>query len=58
MSGNLLTKQISRFSRLMVSEQPVCPACGSTKIIERGFAGSNRRHSCRDCGFTAYIDQY
>jgi len=27
----------------------VCPQCGSSNIIKRGFEGANLRYDCRDC---------
>ena len=30
----------------------LCPQCGSYDIVKHGFAGSNMRYSCNECGET------
>ena len=36
----------------------ICPQCGSSHIITRGFEGSNLRYECYDCKQTTYIQDY
>jgi len=33
----------------------VCPQCGSSDIIKRGFEDVNLRYDCESCGETTYI---
>lgn len=34
----------------------VCPKCGSSNIIKRGFDGYNLRYDCKDCGTETYVE--
>lgn len=36
----------------------ICPTCGSSNIIKRGFAGSNLRYDCQDCGKLTHIEDW
>jgi transposase-like protein len=35
---------------------PICPECGSSNIVERGYEGINHRHDCKDCGIKTRFD--
>jgi hypothetical protein len=56
MTAGVFRKIVGQLSNYTIAGEPVCPYCGSTNIIVRGFAGSNRRHDCIDCGSTVRID--
>nr|WP_319375834.1 hypothetical protein [uncultured Methanoregula sp.] len=53
--SKILNKLIGRFTGFVVAGEPVCPSCGSTQVIERGFDGYNRRHDCMECGCSIRI---
>lgn len=53
--SRILNKLIGRFTGFVVAGEPVCPACGSTQVTERGFEGYNRRHDCMECGCSMRI---
>ena len=36
----------------------ICPQCGSSNIIVRGFENSNLRYDCQDCRKVTYIEGY
>ena len=36
----------------------ICPTCGSSNIIRRGFDGVNLRYDCKDCGQLTYIEEF
>jgi transposase-like protein len=36
----------------------ICPQCGSSNIIVRGFENSNLRYDCQDCRIVTYIEGY
>jgi transposase-like protein len=36
----------------------ICPQCGSSNIIVRGFENSNLRYDCQHCRTVTYIDGF
>lgn len=42
--------------RVAVLDHEICPECGSTEVVQRGFEHWNHRHECHRCGKEVKIE--